>query len=310
VLGVARHERVSKRAVVTAVPQLPERHGDVVHAIPEPAVVEVDETGLAAREQRVLEVEVGMDEAERVGFGAELVHPPTDASDYLVEPVPELDGDQIPHPRGVDAAVLHGVAEERLLVPSDADEPLGQRPAVGVVVEPCHRTAEPAEVDGSRRFGVTAPVHPSQQRATSRLTSIGQLDGGHEPPVRCRLRLGNGEVGAGAERGQPVELGPDRGERVDTAAVTPGPVHPKEEPAGFERRAARPRHGQRRVDPERRVLAVGDEPQLWIDERVRLEGAEGEPSQRGDLPGDREHAVSLSPQPHPFCLLQTKAQAV
>ena len=83
------------------------------------------------------------------------------------------------------------------------------------------------------------------------------------------------------------------------AAVPSGPVNPKQKPTRRERGPGRTGWGHRGVDHEPidhecGVLAVGDEPQLRIDERVRLEGAGRQPTQRRDLPGDREHDVSLA----------------
>jgi hypothetical protein len=41
--------------------------------------------------------------------------------------------------------------------------------------------------------------------------------------------------------------------------------------------------GDHRVDPERGVLAVSDEPQLWSNQGVRAERLHGQVPQPGDL---------------------------
>jgi hypothetical protein len=65
--GVAVDQRRPEPFVVVSVPQFPQRDGDVVEPVTESAVVEIDDPDLVAPEQRVVEVQIGVDEAEIVG---------------------------------------------------------------------------------------------------------------------------------------------------------------------------------------------------------------------------------------------------
>jgi transposase len=64
--GVAVDQRRPEVLVVVSVPQFPQRDGDVVEPVTESAVVEIDDPDLIAPEQRVVEVQIGVDEAEIV----------------------------------------------------------------------------------------------------------------------------------------------------------------------------------------------------------------------------------------------------
>ena len=66
VLPVAVQQRVPERRVLLLVPQLPQGDGELVQAGAGAAVVEVDQLDLAALEQRVAEVQVGVDEPDVV----------------------------------------------------------------------------------------------------------------------------------------------------------------------------------------------------------------------------------------------------
>ena len=64
---VPPNERFLETRVVGPVAQLPQRHRHVVDPVAEAAVVEVDQARLLPVEQHVVEVGVGVDEAERIG---------------------------------------------------------------------------------------------------------------------------------------------------------------------------------------------------------------------------------------------------
>ena len=65
VLGVALDERCAELLVVAPVPQFPQCDGDVVEPVAESAVVEIDDLDVVAPEQRVVQVQIGVNEAGR-----------------------------------------------------------------------------------------------------------------------------------------------------------------------------------------------------------------------------------------------------
>jgi len=69
--GVAVDQCRPEVFVVVSVPQFPQGDGDVVKPVPESAVVEIDDLDLVAPEQRVVEVQVGVDEAENAAVLAQ-----------------------------------------------------------------------------------------------------------------------------------------------------------------------------------------------------------------------------------------------
>jgi len=75
-LSVAIDERRTELPIVVAAPQLPKRDGDVVEPVSESAVVEIDDPDIAAPEQRVIQVQISVNEAGLVGAVAELRHHP------------------------------------------------------------------------------------------------------------------------------------------------------------------------------------------------------------------------------------------
>jgi hypothetical protein len=172
-LRVARDQGGTVRLVVGSLPQLPQGHRDVVEAVAEPAVVEVDEADVAALEERVVEMEVGVDQADRGPAVTELLHRAAGPGSHLVELRPQLAGNQVPASRRADAPVVHRVAEERLPVPSDPDEVLGECPPVGVVVQAGHGAAQPVQVDGAGRARVDPAIHPAQEGAGAWLVHAG-----------------------------------------------------------------------------------------------------------------------------------------
>src|SRR5215467_5138560 len=89
-------ERDTELLVVVWVPQLPQRHGDVVDPVPESAVVEVDDPDVVAPEQQVVEMQIGVDEADLVGGVAQLCHHAFHAGGHPAEPAPEVTGNEIP----------------------------------------------------------------------------------------------------------------------------------------------------------------------------------------------------------------------
>lgn len=60
--------------LVVSVPQFPPRHSHVVQSVTESAVVEIDDPDLIAPEQRVAEVQAGVDEADIGSVFAQVAH--------------------------------------------------------------------------------------------------------------------------------------------------------------------------------------------------------------------------------------------
>src|SRR5262249_21364252 len=71
VLTIAIDKSVAELSVVGSVSQFPQRDGDVVEPIPESAVVKVDDLDVVVPEQRIIEVQVGVDQADGVSGAAE-----------------------------------------------------------------------------------------------------------------------------------------------------------------------------------------------------------------------------------------------
>ncbi len=167
------------------------------------------------------------------------------------------DGRSSQHSRGRRVAVDHDVAEEGLVVPLDADEVRRRRPRVGLVVQTGHRRPRadggaPGEADASW-------MRPSIQRNTEQTrvspaadasTVVARPGPTAAParPARCR-----------PDGPEPGDLGPDGRRGVDPAAVPLRPVHPDEVPPGGA------------VVPERGVLAVGDEREPTVGQRIPAE---------------------------------------
>ena len=108
--------------VVVAVPQFPQRDGDVVEPVTKSAVVEIDDLDLVAPEQRVVQMQVGVDETETVGALAQVRHDTSHAEGHPGKLASQVIRKQVPHSRGVNSPVDHRVAEERLPVPPDPHE--------------------------------------------------------------------------------------------------------------------------------------------------------------------------------------------
>ena len=270
VLPVAVQQCVPERLVPLLVPQLPQGDGELVQPWPGAAVVEVDELDLAAMEQGVAEVQVGVDEPGVVDV-VEVSHP----GGHRLEAGAYLRREERPAAGGGRLAVDHHVTEERLAVPPDADEVGGRRPRVGLVVEQGHRPAEPAQVHGPRGPLHDAAVHPAEQRADPGLSGGGRLDG--RGAVRGQECLGDRQVRPGPDRTEPGDLRADRRRRVDVPAVPVGSVHPDEVPPG----AA--------VVTERGVLPVRHEREPADRQRVVVQRGHRHPPHPRDLRAPRRH---------------------
>ena len=218
------------------------------------AVVEIDDPDVIAPEQRVVQVQIGVDEADLVGAFAQLRHYPLHAGGHPVEPRPEVTGNEVPDIRGVDSPVDHRVAEERFPVPADPREAGREAPLGGVIVQPGHdrfpagegalgRVRRRAHGRPSSAASSTpaAPARPWTPRSWSAFRrSCGRAQG---PTGRCRLV---------APSASPVRNRPRPRSRGAGRAVPA--VHP-------EQKTITTIDGHR-IDPERGVLAVSDKPQL------------------------------------------------
>ena len=70
--SVAGQQRLPEHRVVGAVSQFPQRYGEFVEPGSGAAVVEVDQPDTAAVEQRIAEVQVGVNETDSANLGHDL----------------------------------------------------------------------------------------------------------------------------------------------------------------------------------------------------------------------------------------------
>src|SRR6185369_7041542 len=115
-------------------------------------------------EERVLEMKVGVDEAEDVRLISKISHDGTHPARHLIELPPDRGWQQVPAPGRGYPAVLHGVSEEGLPVPPHPDEPGRWREARGVFVQLGDHTADPRQVDRPWVRGPDPPGLPAEQR--------------------------------------------------------------------------------------------------------------------------------------------------
>ena len=218
---VAGQQGVSERRIVRRVPQLPQGDGEVIEAVADAAVVEVDQLDLASVEERVSEVQVGVDETDVVDAPHDVAHP----GRHRLEAVADLGRQERPAFRGRRDSVHHDVGEERLVVPANPHEARRWGPGVGVVVQQSCGGTEPAQVNRAGRRLVDPPIHPAQHRADPGLIARGCRGGRRAVPGQEHLR--DGQVGVGPEGPQPGDLGADcgrRSRRLGRAVVSDAPA--------------------------------------------------------------------------------------
>ena len=128
-------------------------------------------------------------------------------------------------------------------------------------------------------------MRPSIQRSTEqiRVSPAAAASTARAPSQPPRFR--DGQVGVGSDSPQPGELGADGGRGVHVSAVPVRPVHPDQVPAN------------RAVVSEGGVLAVREERESSVRQRVPDERGQRHLAEPGNLRAYRRHPATVTQEP-------------
>jgi hypothetical protein len=114
------------------------------------------------------------------------------------------------------------------VIPSDAYEPIGHTPSIGMVVQLSQHTAQTVKVNRPGRPVVITALHPPQKRAHARSGDPISRRGRSQRTSNGKDRFRHRERRVGSQRHKPVQLGRDCHLRVDVAPVSSRTMYTKE----------------------------------------------------------------------------------